>query len=72
MENLYLNETKLSNLTGITAHKNLTYLNISGTRIRDLSPLLALPYLQQVVVDTAMRKAVETIAAEAKFAIIYE
>lgn len=72
LEKLYLNETKLSDLTGINIHEGLTYLNISKTRVRDLSPLLALPRLEQVVVDAAMRKAAEAVAAGAKFEIIYE
>lgn len=72
LEELYLNETKLSDLTGIEAHQELTYLNISRTRVRDLSPLLTLPYLQQVVVDSSMKKAAEAVARNAKFEIIYE
>jgi len=72
LEELYLNETKLSDLTGIEAHASLVYLNISKTRVQDLSPLLSLPDLQQVIVDTSMKKAVEAIAAKALFEIIYE
>ncbi|AHF11436.1 MULTISPECIES: protein kinase [Dehalobacter] len=72
LEELYLNETKLTDLTGIEAHESLVYLNVSGTRVRDLSPLLSLPGLQQVVVDTSMKKAAEAIAPKALFEIIYE
>lgn len=72
LQELYLTGTKLLGLTGIESHKGLVYLNISGTLIRNLSPLLLLPDLQQVVVDFSMLNAAEAIAADATFEIKYE
>jgi len=72
IEELYLTGTKLTDLNGIEAHENLVYLNVSETRVRDLSPLLLLPNLQQVTVDTSMKKAADAIAAKALFKISYE
>ena len=71
LKELRARETQLRDLDGIQEHPALAYLDISKTRITDLSPLLALDALEQVVLSEYMRSAAEKTLGGARFAITY-
>lgn len=50
----------------------MTNICILGMPDLDLSPLKTLPYLNSVTVSESMGEAVEAIAGEVKFEIMYQ
>lgn len=71
LQSLEVKHSKLTSLDGIETHQALTYLNIAGCAIDDLSPLKALPALQTLVLSEDMRPALEVLGSVA-FAVSYE
>lgn len=61
LQELDVQRTRLTGLEGIEVHGKLTYLRISGCRIADLSPVLQLPRLETLVIDSNQRAAAEAL-----------
>ncbi len=68
---LEVKHSNLTSLSGIEVHTELTYLNIAGCAIGDLSPLAKLPALQTLVLSEDMRPALKTVEP-AGFTVSYE
>lgn len=72
LDRLCLKRISLASLAGIEKFASLTFLDLSETQLSDLTPLLSLPSLAQLVLDESMRAAGEAIAPDAPFEIIYQ
>ena len=72
LQTLVIRKAPLDTLDGIESHPLLEKLYLSETPVNDLSPLLGLPRLQTVEVDESMRPAVEALAGQAQFEVIYQ
>lgn len=72
LQELKFDQMQFKSLSGIDRLSGLTTICILGMPDLDLSPLETLPYLKTVTVSESMREAVEAIAGEAKFEIIYQ
>ena len=72
LQTLVIRKAPLETLDGIESHPLLEKLYLSETPVNDLSPLLGLPRLQTVEVDESMRPAVEALASQAQFEVIYQ
>lgn len=70
LEYLVLSDTPLASLEGIGVHTQLKTLELANTAVSDLTPLLALPALEQVTVSESMRACAEAIAEKARFEIV--
>lgn len=62
LEELALYRTPLASLEGIGVHQELRLLNISYTAVTDLSPLLGLPNLRELVLSEDMQVDVSVLA----------
>ena len=51
LESLEVKHSKLTSLAGVDTHKELSYLNIAGCAIDDMSPIASLPNLATLVVS---------------------
>ncbi len=72
LDSLSLKQASLDSLDGIEIFESLSFLDLSGTELTDLSPLLALPALRTLALDESMRAAGDAIAPEAGFEITYQ
>jgi Leucine-rich repeat (LRR) protein len=72
LRTLVLHKSQLQTLEGIQALPQLEVIHLANTPVRDLSPLLALPNLQRVIVSEDMRPAVDALAGKANFEIVYQ
>lgn len=72
LQKLFLKKLPLASLDGIEKFTALSDLDLTGTNLSDLSPLLALPSLETLTLDESMRAAGEAIAPEAAFEIVYQ
>jgi hypothetical protein len=70
LHTLILNNTRLTDLSGIEAFEYLEHIAIHRSSINDLTPLLSLPNLQTLTIDASMRSAADTIRNMAHFEII--
>lgn len=71
LERLDLQDTTLDTLSGVEAFPRLRFIQAAVIGDGDLSPLLSLPYLTDVVLGDDMRPAGDKIAPEAEFEIAY-
>lgn len=71
LRNLSLHETTIDTLDGIDMLTQLQYFEVTGVIDGDLSPLLSLPHLKDVVLGEDMRQAAEAIMEKAEFSISY-
>ncbi len=71
LQELFMDEVYLDDLTGIGELPYLTDLRFTSMHIEDLSPLLALKYLKRLEVDGGMKAAADAIADKARFEIAY-
>jgi serine/threonine protein kinase len=71
LQNLSLHETTIDTLDGIDMLTQLKYFEVSGVIDGDLSPLLSLPHLKDVVLSEDMRQTAEAIGEKAEFTISY-
>lgn len=71
LQSLEVKHSKLTSLSGIEPHTELTYLNIAHCAIDDLSPVLALPALQTLVISEDMRPAL-TALGDVGFSVSFE
>ena len=71
LEDLQISHTAVSDLAGIEVHAGLKRLNIAATPVSDLTPLLALPQLETLIVSEDMLDAVEALG-EAPFEVKIE
>lgn len=69
---LSLKRLSLDNLNGLEAFSHVETLEMQGTIVSNLSPLLNMPALRFVVLDEAMRERMEAIADKASFTVTYE
>jgi tRNA A-37 threonylcarbamoyl transferase component Bud32 len=67
MNKIYLGD----GLAGVEALPYLTNLRIENMDIEDFSPLLQLKYLSRLEISQSLKTAVEKIADQAKFEIVY-
>jgi len=72
LRTLVLRKTPLQTLEGINSHSLLETIYLSQTGLGDLSPLLELTNLKTVEVSEDMRPAVEALAGQAAFEIVYQ
>ncbi len=72
LQTLIIRDTPIKSLDGINSHPMLEQVCLSGTHLPDLTPLIDLPRLQLMEADKSMEDAVEAIAGEAEFSIIYQ
>lgn len=61
LEDLQIAHTDVTDLAGIEAHPGLTGLNLAGAPVKDLSPVLALPRLQTLIVSEDMLPLVQAL-----------
>lgn len=71
LQTLCIRKAQLRSLDGIKTLSMLEKIYLSQTPISDLYPLLELPRLQMVEIDSHMRTAAEAVAEQARFEIIY-
>lgn len=71
LQNLCLHETTIDTLDGINNLSQLRYFEVSGVIDGDLSPLLSLNYLRNMVLGEDMRQVAEAIEGKAEFTISY-
>jgi serine/threonine protein kinase len=71
LQNLSLYETTIDTLTGMNKLTQLKFFEVSGVIDGDLTPMLSLTHLKNVVLGEDMRQAVKTIEREANFSISY-
>ncbi len=71
LTSLELKHSALTSLAGIEVHAALVYLNIAGCAIDDLSPVLALPALQTLVISEDMQPLV-TALGNVSFNVVIE
>ncbi len=71
LQNLSLYETTIDTLAGMNKLTQLKYFEVKGVIDGDLSPLLSLPHLKDVVLGEDMRQAAEAIEGKAEFTISY-
>lgn len=71
LKNLKLYETTVDTLVGIEDLKQIKFFEVTGVIDGDLTPLLLLQNLENVVLDEDMRQAAEKIADRMKFTISY-
>ena len=69
---LWLHGFQQNSLEGIEEFTLLEELDIRLTEITDLTPLLALPNLQEVYIDGSMLNAADAIRDRAAFEIVVE
>ena len=69
---IHIDNTTLSNLSGIEEFRNLETVVIQRCPISDFLPLLSLPNLRNLYVDESMREAVEAIESRAEFEISFD
>lgn len=72
LTHLNLHKLTLDTLNGIDQFPRLQFIRLGGVVNGDLSPLLALPKLETVLLDESLRDEAESIEARAPFAITYE
>jgi len=71
LENLSLHETTVETLTGLHNLTQLKFFEVSKVIDGDLSPLLSLAHLKDVVLGEDMRQAAQAIEDKAEFTISY-
>lgn len=71
LQNLYLYETTIDSLAEINKLTQLKYLEVTGVIDGDLTPLLSLPHLDNVILGEDMRQAAQGIEEKAEFTISY-
>ncbi len=71
LRNLHLYETTLDTLTGAEELSQLRFMEVTGVNDGDLTPLLSLPHLEDVVLGKDMRSVAEAVSDRAGFAISY-
>ena len=71
LQNLNLSETTIDTLAGIEDLTQLKFLEVESVIDGDLTPLLSLRNLEEVVLGENMRQEAEAISGRAKFAISY-
>ncbi len=69
LRSLSLSETTLDTLAGVENLKQLRSIEVADVADGDLTPLLSLPYLKNVVLGEDMRHEAEAIKGRADFAI---
>ena len=71
LERLEIDHTAVTDLTPLEKHPGLKVLKLTAVPITDLSVLLRLPLLEQVVLSASQRPAAEALG-EVPFTILYE
>ncbi len=71
LRKLSVYETSIDTLDGIEDFKQLAYFEVEGVNDGDLTPLLLLPHLRDVVLGENLRQAAEALAENAEFTISY-
>lgn len=71
LERLEINNTAVTDLSGLASHPTLKYLKLCGLAIDDLSVLKKLPNLEHVMVSRELESAVEALGP-IPFAVQYE
>lgn len=71
LQNLCLYETTIDSLAGMNNLTQLKYFEVSGIIDGDLSPLLSLPHLDNVILGEDMRQAAQAIEGKTEFTISY-
>lgn len=71
LTDLYIHRLTLDTLNGIDTLRKLQYIDLYDVRDGDLSPLLSVPFLQNILLEKALRPAAEKIQANAHFTINY-
>lgn len=71
LQRLNLYETTIDTLDGIEKLAQLRFIEVTNVIDGDLTPLLSLAYLENVILGEGMRHAAEAIEDKAKFAISY-
>jgi len=71
LQRLNLYETTLDTLAGIEKLTQLRFIEVENVIDGDLTPLLSLAYLENVILGEDMRHAAEAIEGKAKFTISY-
>ena len=72
LTSLNLYKLTLDTLEGIDQLPRLQFIELGGVVDGDLSPLLALPRLETILLDESLREEAEAIEARAQFTITYE
>lgn len=72
LTSLNLYKLMLDTLDGIDQLPRLQFIELGGVVDGDLSPLLALPRLETILLDESLRGEAEAIEARAQFIITYE
>lgn len=71
LQSLSLSETALDTLAGVENLTQLRSIEVAGVADGDLTPLLSLPYLKNVILGEDMRHVAEAVEGKADFAISY-
>lgn len=71
LQNLNLCETTIDTLDGIENLTQLKFIEVTRIVDSDLTPLLSLPYLENIILGKDMRHAAEAIEDRANFTISY-
>ncbi len=69
---LEIDHTNIRSLAGIEAHRELTYLRLTGLMLEDVDRLALLPELSAVQADEALAARIRPVAEEAGFAVVVE
>lgn len=64
VEELYIYRSKITDISALEGRGNITYLNMAGCQIEDLSPLFTMPSLRTVVLDAGMKEQMDALLAE--------
>lgn len=72
LTHLYLNRLTLDTLDGIDQLTHLQHIELGGLSSGDLSPLLSLPNLESVLLDSGLRNKAERMKGAAGFEIQYK
>ena len=61
---LYIYWSKITDISALEGREGITYLNMSGCIIKDLSPVFTMPNLRVVVVSVKVKKDMEALLQE--------
>ncbi len=72
LQKLSLYETTIDTLAGMSNLTQLKFFEVTGIIDGDLTPLLSLPHLDNVILGEDMRQAAQAIEGKAEFTISYQ